>query len=100
MNSKKNIIICFMIFINFFLSSNSFGNPQFFEISTMTSEMTPEIKEFLKLKEIYEQELTSIEVVGREKSEKEEKRSQKIKRILFHLNHILKTLKKNDSFFP
>ena len=41
------------------------------------------------LKEIYEQELTHFEVVGREKSEKEENRSKKVKKILFHLDNIL-----------
>ena len=65
------------------------------------------MKKFLKLKEDYEQELTHFEGVGRKKSEEEEEeeekemdRSQKIKKIIFHLNKIRQVSSENKITFP
>ena len=95
----KTIFFSFLIFtcIGFNLPSTSFGNSQHLEIPTSSFKVSPEINEFQKLIEIYEQELTTLEVVGRAKSDQEEKRSQKIKKILFHLKHIIKALNASDS---
>ena len=65
------------------------------------------MKKFLKFKEDYEQELTHFEGVGRKKSEEEEEeeekemdRSQKIKKIIFHLNKIRQVSSENKITFP
>ena len=105
---KKITIIFFTIFINLNLSSLVFGSTQYpldnksiVHLNKLESiKMDPEIKEFLKLIETYEQELTHFEVVGREKSEKEEYRVAQIKKVLFHLKSILKVFRKNELKFP
>ena len=104
----KTTFIFLTILLNLNLSAVSFGNTKLLlteeslinpkKIKTLKE--TPEIKEFFMLKEIYEQELTHFEVVGREKSEKEENRSKKVKKILFHLDNILKVLRKDKQSFP
>ena len=48
----------------------------------------------LEWKKNLEYQFSSIEVVGRAKTEKEEKESQKIRKILFHLKKILNILGK------
>ena len=108
MNFKKITIIFLAIFVNLNQSSLVFGNSQYpldnnsiLQHNKLESlKMVPEIKEFLKLIDFYEQELTHFEVVGREKSEKEEYRVGQINKVLFHLKNILKVLRKNEARFP
>ena len=109
MKTKKIFLIFLMVFMNVHIASISFGNTQFKETDNsfnsnlkeeMAFKVTPEVKEFLNLKDIYEQELTQIEVVGRAKSEKEEIRAKKIKKIISHLESILKTLQEEPINYP
>ena len=51
-------------------------------------------EDLLEWKKNLEFQFSSIEVVGRAKTEEEEKESQKIRKILFHLKEILNTFDK------
>jgi 23S rRNA pseudoU1915 N3-methylase RlmH len=53
-------------------------------------------KEMLTWEKQLEQELASIEVVGRGKTIKEEKRAQQVRRLLFNLDQIQKVLSGNE----
>ena len=85
-------IIPFIIL--FTLNANNSLSTESINLDTLKNECRSltQKEDLLLWKENLEQQFSSIEVVGRAKTEAEEKESQKIKKILFHLKQILNAL--------